>query len=158
MTWWPLNPAWGSWKKMLPIHLRWSVISATHECFLAITFQEAEPREWCNLRVLEVDGLGWTALLADPAIVRDYYQALGTNSKGNQDLVPPLWEPAVGRHHRTGTDCVCDSNPLLSTTLVIGEGLIQSPVSTDCLSHPRILTVSDPGPDTERLARCCLLN
>lgn len=33
------------WEKLLLIGLRWSVISVTHECFLATDFQEAEPHK-----------------------------------------------------------------------------------------------------------------
>ena len=64
----------------------------TRECFLAIDFHEAESHPWCNLRVIEVVGCGQSALLAEPAMVRDYYQVLVTNGKDTQDHLTPLWE------------------------------------------------------------------
>lgn len=47
---------------------------------------------------MEVVGPGHPALLADPAMVRDDDQVLGTNNRGTQDPLPPLRERAVGWH------------------------------------------------------------
>lgn len=47
---------------------------------------------------MEVVGPSRSALLADPAMVRDYYQVLRTNNKGTQDLLLLLQELAVGQH------------------------------------------------------------
>ena len=72
------------------------MVSATHERFLAIDFQEAEPHKCCNLRAIEVVGLGQSACLLTPSMVRDFYQVQGPNSKSTQDCSPPLCGLAVG--------------------------------------------------------------
>lgn len=134
-TWWIWDSAWDSWKKMLLTQLRWNVVSVTHECFLGIDFQEAEPHKCCYLSMIEVVGPGRSAWLADSLCAqRNCYRSWEQIVKGTQDLIFPLWGQAVGEQHRTNTNYVCNSCPLLSTTLVVLARLDSDDESPESMS------------------------